>query len=463
VGLRGQIILALSLVFALSFALLGKTTVELSRRADQNARMALQDTLAHALATHRRAEAREGASAIARWHAQLGPAARDAGVVVGVGSEVLWKRGSIPEHGSTRVIGPDSVWARVALPRHNDAGTPPVARLLLFYVFLTGAAVLLLTYLALTHLIVRPLGGLTASAERLATSAPHVRVAERGAQEVRSLARAFNEMASQLRLERSALVQRLHELEEATSELKFTQRQLVHGEKLASVGRLAAGVAHEIGNPLSAVLGFVELLQGDGLSEAEREEFLARIQKETTRIHHIIRDLLDFARQGAEQEQLEVSSDLRAAIDDAVNLVRPQKDLREVQILVDMPQTLPRVMGAQHRLTQVMLNLLLNAADAMKGSGRVTIEARVSEATAGVQLTVTDTGPGFSPEIKDRLFEPFATTKPVGAGTGLGLAVSHTLIEGMGGTIVADNAPEGGARLTINLSRPRASMRPPPM
>jgi len=410
-GLRGQIILALSFVFALSFALLGQTTVELSRRADRAARVELQRSVQAALDAHR-----EG---------------HDAPV------------------GQTPVV--------------KEVTTPPVARLLLFYVTLTGAAVLLLTYLALTYLIVRPLGGLTVSAARLAEGAPHVRVAERGALEVRSLARAFNEMATQLRVERGALEQRLMELEEATGELKFTQRQLVHGEKLASVGRLAAGVAHEIGNPLSAVLGFVELLQSDDLTDAERTEFLARIHKETNRIHHIIRDLLDFARQGGEAERTDVTTDVRAALDDAVNLLRPQKELRSVEIVIDAPATLPIVVGAQHRLTQVMLNLLLNSADAMQGRGRIRIDIRIVPDTDQVEVVITDTGPGLAPEIMDRLFEPFATTKPVGAGTGLGLAVSHTLIEGMGGTISAENADGGGACFTIRLRKPRASMRPPAM
>lgn len=462
-GLRGQIILALTVVFALSFALLGVTTVELTRRADRNARISLQQALATALVTHAEVELNHDASPAKQWIAQLGPLAKDASVSISASGRALWTQGTLPTRGASHAIGRHGLHASVWLPPQQGDNSSPVARLLLFYVVLTGVAVLLLTYVALTHLIVRPLGGLTASAERLARSAPHVHVADRGAAEVRVLARAFNEMASQLRLERAALEQRLRELEDTTAELTFAQGQLVHGEKLASVGRLAAGVAHEIGNPLSAVLGFVELLQGDGISETERAEFLSRIHKETTRIHHIIRDLLDFARQGGEPERMDVTSHLRAAIDDAVSLVRPQKELRGVTIEIDVPDGLPRVMGAQHRLTQVMLNLLLNAADAMKGEGRIVVAARALPDTDQIELVVTDSGPGFSPEIKARLFEPFATTKPVGQGTGLGLAVSHTLIEGMGGTISADNAEQGGARLTILLRKPRASMRPPAM
>lgn len=456
--------LALSLVFALSFALLGLTAVQLSRHADRVARLELQQAFANAIATHDLSSLRSAdAEHVPSWMSHLGDKAGLAAVEVRVGDRVLWHRGDLPNRGVSRAVGHDGVVVKLWLPQRDEASTPPVARLLLFYVLLTGAAVLLLTYVALTNLIVRPLGGLTKSAERLASGTPHVQVAERGALEVRALARAFNEMASQLRVERASLEQRLRQLEEATGELKFTQRQLVHGEKLASVGRLAAGVAHEIGNPLAAVLGFVELLQGDGLEEAERTEFLARIHKETNRINHIIRDLLDFARQGGESERLDVSSDVRAAIDDAVNLLRPQKELRGVEIVIDAPDHIPRVAGAQHRLTQVMLNLLLNAADAMNGQGRIQIDLTVDGPTGGVILNVSDTGPGLAPEIVDRLFEPFATTKPVGTGTGLGLAVSHTLIEGMGGTITADNPPEGGARFTIALIKPRASMRPPAM
>ncbi len=462
-GLRGQIILALTFVFALSFALLGVTTVELTRRSDLNARIGMQQALANAIVTHSATELERDAERARSWITQLGPLARDAAITIAVGERVLWTQGTMPARGASRALGTEGLRASVWLPLRDGDNGSPAARLLLFYVLLTGVAVLLLTYVALTHLIVRPLGGLTASAERLATSAPHVRVAERGAEEVRVLARAFNEMASQLRSERAALEQRLRELEETTEELTFAQGQLVHGEKLASVGRLAAGVAHEIGNPLSAVLGFVELLQGEGISEGERAEFLSRIHKETTRIHHIIRDLLDFARQGGEPDRLDVTTAVRAAIDDAVSLVRPQKELRGVEIEIDVPASLPRVMGAQHRLTQVMLNLLLNAADAMKGQGKIKIEARVLSDSDQIELVVSDSGPGFSPAIKARLFEPFATTKPVGQGTGLGLAVSHTLIEGMGGTISADNGEHGGARLTIVLRKPRASMRPPAM
>jgi C4-dicarboxylate-specific signal transduction histidine kinase len=257
-------------------------------------------------------------------------------------------------------------------------------------------------------------------------------------------------MASQLRAEREALVQRLRELERTTIELRSTQQQLIHGEKLASVGRLAAGVAHEIGNPLAAILGLVELLRAGGLSPEQAEEFLARVHGETERINRIIRDLLDFSRRDPKDEASASSADLAQVVAGAVQLVRPQKESKQVEIDVDVSADVGRVLGPEHRLTQVVLNLLLNAVDALEGKGRVRIEAR-RHGERECALTVSDDGPGLPPEVLAHLFEPFTTTKPPGKGTGLGLAVCHALVEGMGGTISAGNRLEGGARFEVRL------------
>jgi signal transduction histidine kinase len=307
----------------------------------------------------------------------------------------------------------------------------------------------MLAYFALTHLIVRPLDRITRVSEQLGGRSLELRAPEVGAAEVVRLASALNRMAADLRAEREALVQRLRELEQRGEELKATQAQLVHGEKLASVGRLAAGVAHEIGNPLAAILGLVELLRGGGLAPEQSAEFLGRIQGETERIHRIIRDLLDFARRDADAEGEGASADLAAVVAEAVALVRPQKLSRQVTIDVQLPDALPRVRGSGNRLTQVVVNLLLNALDALQGKGSVSIRAeRDGERCV---LFVEDDGPGLAPEIEGRLFEPFTTTKPVGQGTGLGLAVSLALVESMGGTIRASSRQPHGARFEVVL------------
>jgi C4-dicarboxylate-specific signal transduction histidine kinase len=318
------------------------------------------------------------------------------------------------------------------------------------YVAITALAILMLTYVALTYLIVRPVEKLTHASERLAGGAPHVEVPVSGAAEVARAAVAFNDMAGQLRDERASLQARLAELERTTTELRAAQQSLVRSEKLASVGRLAAGVAHEIGNPLAAILGLIELLRQGGLEPAEQEEFLRRAQSETERIHKIIRGLLDFARQGAPQPAPDARADLAEVVEDAVALIAPQKDLSGVDIERRLAEV-PAVRGAKDELTQLVLNLLLNAADAIQNAGSIRIEVAPSEDGREVILVVADSGPGIAPEVAGKLFEPFVTTKPPGQGTGLGLAVCHTIVERVGGKITAGNAPEGGARFEVRL------------
>jgi C4-dicarboxylate-specific signal transduction histidine kinase len=447
-GLRAQIVLALSAVFLLSFALLGTAAVRLTRAAAEveQARAARlsADALGAALGNGAPNEANAGRmlDALVRGKSVRAARLEWPGRLRVTRGEPVSGTGRIVSlaNGARLTLWPSALPGRAALP---------LANLLLFYVGITGLAVLVLTYFALTHLIVRPLDRLTAGSEQLASRSLSVRVPVAGAAEVARLAIAFNHMAEQLRAERQALEQRLAELERTTVELRTTQQQLVHGEKLASVGRLAAGVAHEIGNPLAAILGLVELLRSGGLDPIETQEFLRRIQAETERISGIIRDLLDFSRREPESELAGESSDLTEVVQDAVNLVRPQKESRDVEIRVALAPDVGHVVGPQTKLTQVVLNLLLNALDALEGQGSVEIEgARDGE---WVVLTVRDDGPGISHEMMDRLFEPFTTTKPPGKGTGLGLAVSHSLVEGMGGSITATNPANGGARFDVKL------------
>ena len=452
-GLRAQIVLALLAVFVLSFALLGTATVRLTRAASQvektRTAAAIAETTAVALQAggaddvaaspeHARRVLEVAVRSVPLLGARLEGAA---GLRVVVGHVPHAPGVSVALSSGARL----TVWPEPA----DERARGPLANLLSFYVAMTGLTVLMLAYFALTHLIVRPLDRITAVSEQLASRSLELRAPEVGAAEVVRLASALNHMAAELRAEREALVQRLRELEQRTEELKATQAQLIHGEKLASVGRLAAGVAHEIGNPLAAILGLVELLRGGGLPPEQSEEFLGRIQGETERIHRIIRDLLDFARRDADAEHADESVDLREVVDEAVALLRPQKLSKQVAIEVQLPEGLPRVRGSASRLTQVVVNLLLNALDALQGQGAVSIGARRDGERC--VLVIEDDGPGIAAEIKDRLFEPFTTTKPVGQGTGLGLAVSLALVESMGGTIRASSRQPGGARFEVVL------------
>lgn len=457
-GLRAQIVLALSVAFVLSFTLLGVTVVQLAERARRIDRRGGAEDVARVLATALPDVDGDRRRAFAR----LADRALEGGLVSGVAVE--W--GDLEPH-VRGVAGPGvpievpladaggvvRVWSRPP----GRASAAPLANLVLLYVATTGGAILLLAYVALTYLIVRPVEAVTRASEALAGGQRGASVPVRGAAELARLAVAFNAMASQLRVEREALEDRVRALERTTAELESTRDQLVRSERLASVGRLSAGVAHEIGNPLAAILGLVELLQAGDLDAAEAREFLDRVHRETERIQKTIRDLLDFSRQerdpADEGDDGDAEADLAAVVDDAVRLVEPQRAMRGVTVervrAPDLRVTLVR--GARETLTQVVVNLLLNAADAVDGRGRVRLTLS-PEPGGGVRLDVEDDGPGIAAEIADHLFEPFVTTKPTGKGTGLGLAVSHTLVRRAGGSLAAGASDAlGGARFTLRL------------
>jgi signal transduction histidine kinase len=220
---------------------------------------------------------------------------------------------------------------------------------------------------------------------------------------------------------------------------------------LAAVGRLSAGVAHEIGNPLAAIRGLLDLMQTGDLDPEEEREFVGRVQREAERIHHTIRDLLDFSRSEPGQEaRIESSADISEVVSDTIKLIDRQTRFRDIEIALTLDDQLPRVRGDHERLRQLLLNLLFNAADALGGTGR--IEVRAANSGGVVQLIVEDDGPGIDGEIIEQVFDPFVTTKAPGQGTGLGLAVCHTIVQELGGSIEAANRQQGGAAFEVRLS-----------
>jgi signal transduction histidine kinase len=343
----------------------------------------------------------------------------------------------------------DGLVVRVWVPA-STAGDSTRRSLFVFYLGLTAATVLLLTYVLLTYFIVRPIDRVRLGAERLASGNLRTEVRVQGAAEVARLAATFNDMAAQLRADRSALQERLEELEKTTAELTAAQDQVIRSARLAAVGRLSAGVAHEIGNPLAAIRGLLDLLDTGNLEADEEREFLSRIQGETERIHHTIRDLLDFSRSDVDPSmRVEASSDLAEVVLDTVKLVDRQTRFRGIDLTLGLDDGLPRVRGDGERIRQLLLNLLFNAADALGGQGSIAL--RASNGGGLVRLTVEDDGPGIDEAILDQVFDPFVTTKPSGQGTGLGLAVCHTIVERLGGTIEARNLASGGASFEVRL------------
>lgn len=333
-----------------------------------------------------------------------------------------------------------------AAPLEGDRATPLV-RLVALYMTTFGLALLVFAYFVLTRLIVRPVDQLVDAADRVANGARTLRVPPSGARELIELGASVRAMAERLISEEAALLVKVEELTQTTTRLTQTQAQLVRSERMASVGRLAAGVAHEIGNPIAALAGMQDLMLLDPeLPPDAQRDFLQRMRRETERIHTVVRDLLDFARpEGTVSPEGDpVGADVASVVSDVIALARPQKPFRAVRIETDVDSSL-RVKLPAHRLTQVLLNIVLNAGAAIasgpRGVGRIGIAAR--EASGRVRIEVEDDGPGIAPEVLDRLFEPFVTTKDVGEGTGLGLAVCRGIVESADGEVGVAAATSG--------------------
>jgi signal transduction histidine kinase len=316
-------------------------------------------------------------------------------------------------------------------------------RLLVGLGLLDGGVILLLGGLLLGRLIVRPITALERAADRIAQGERDLRVSEEGPGEVRRLAVSFNRMTA-------ALADKVRELEARETQLAASREQLLRAERLASVGRLAAGLAHEIGNPLSAMLGYVEILRADPPPDAALTlDVLARLHRELERIHRIMQDLLTFSRPAPERA---LPVDTAEVVQTAVELMRPQRRFQEVALACEIPADLPPVVASPGRLTQVLVNLLLNAADAVGQRGHVTCRARRDG--DAVIVEVADDGPGVPAELRERIFDPFFTTKEPGQGTGLGLATSQSLCESFGATLtLAPPRPGAGATFLVRLRR----------
>jgi len=224
------------------------------------------------------------------------------------------------------------------------------------------------------------------------------------------------------------------------------RRQIGQSEKLASIGRLAAGVAHEINNPLTGVLTFAHLLREKPNMDDQDRQDLDLIIHETSRAAEIVRGLLDFAR---ERPALKEPLDLNDVVRRTMRLIRNQKSFERIVIQEELRDVLPAVEGDRNQLQQVFLNLSLNACEAMPNGGTLTITT-VADGDR-VQVRMHDTGCGISPEHLPQIFEPFFTTKPVGKGTGLGLSVSYGIVEQHGGALEVETEEGKGSTFIIRL------------
>ncbi|MDR0881507.1 MAG: GAF domain-containing protein [Candidatus Adiutrix sp.] len=231
------------------------------------------------------------------------------------------------------------------------------------------------------------------------------------------------------------------------TERKHLEKQLIHSEKLASIGLLAAGVAHEVGNPLSAISGYAQILEAGDNSEDERREYLSAIINQTGRIQKILRELLDYSRPSKGVLAL---LDLAEALPRTLSMIQAQRVFRNIQVELDLDQEhRPHLvtMDPDH-LTQITIIIAMNAAQAM---GQGDFKIALSRDPGWVRLTFSDSGPGIAPEVADRIFDPFFTTKDPGEGTGLGLSICQRLVDSYQGRIDLKSAPGQGATFIISL------------
>lgn len=255
---------------------------------------------------------------------------------------------------------------------------------------------------------------------------------------------SLRRMADSLRKEQALNRRQVSDLQRMNDQLARAQTGLVASERLATVGRLAAGVAHEVGNPLSGILGYLSLAKSRAQSSAELTEYLYLLEHEVGRIDQIVRRLLDLGRPSRSATH---PVELGPLVRSCVGLVTKGQEFERVVTEVEIPAGLSAI-ADPGPLSQVVINLLLNAAQAMKGQGRIRIDARRDGER--VALSIEDDGPGLTPEARAHLFEPFFTTKEAGKGTGLGLAVSLHLAHEMGGELRAEERT-AGARFTLAL------------
>jgi PAS domain S-box-containing protein len=239
----------------------------------------------------------------------------------------------------------------------------------------------------------------------------------------------------------------LEETREAYNTLRQTQEQLLQSEKMAAVGQLISGVAHELNNPLTAILGYSQLLKSEEGVNGRGADYLEKLYKQAQRTHHIVQNLLSFARQHKpERTPVEVNR----VLEETLALREYDLKLNHIRIHRELDANLPPISADSHQLQQVFLNILNNAVDAvMEGRNGGQIWLRTSMADNKLRIEFTDNGPGV--KNPHRVFDPFYTTKPVGKGTGLGLSICYGIVKEHGGEIDVQDAPAGGATFTIAL------------
>ncbi len=365
-------------------------------------------------------------------------------------------------------------------------------RLVVLFIIIDSLVLIVFGSLLLSRVIVNPIKNLVNITGKIRDGDFDQKIDVTAKNEIGQLMQSFNQMAKKLGENKRRLEDHIHNLETTNKRLTRAQEDLLISEKLASIGRLAAGVAHEVGNPLGAILGYTKILQEGMDSREEGLNYLRRIETEIDRINYIVKGLLDFSR----PTKFEVQElDVNITIKNTISLLSHQKSFRQIETKLDLEPNLSPVMADESQLQQVLINLFLNAADAMPDGGTLSVKTdemevrgdvegelesifprrrksdpdksdyshlrkfkplpliydRYSEGDRLVRINISDTGCGIKKGDLQTIFDPFFTTKPPDKGTGLGLSISLRIIEFFNGEMKVESQIGRGSAFTILL------------
>lgn len=300
----------------------------------------------------------------------------------------------------------------------------------------------------LSKIVVNPINKLVLATERITGGqyGQHVHVS--GSSELAKLSGAFNEMSQALGDKDAQVNEQMAALEKANDELRQAREETIRSEKMASIGLLAAGMAHEIGTPLTSIMGYAELTASELPESSAIQDYARRIAEDCTRIDRIVRGLLDYSKP---RTLSDIDADIREILSATCEMLEQQGAFKQRTLVVDVQNEALRARCDQHQLQQVVINLLLNSRDATTSGGIISVVA--VNAGTSVKIAIADTGTGISEEAIKHIFDPFFTTKPPGKGTGLGLAISLRIVEGFGGKLIASSKLGEGSCFTIWLPR----------
>jgi two-component system, NtrC family, sensor kinase len=348
---------------------------------------------------------------------------------------------AIPQAGS--VAGAARLTLSLAAEQEKLRGS---RHLFLAYFVLDFLLLLVLGSFLLSRTVVVPIRRLLTVTRRIAAGDLEGSVHVPGSTEVSELSSAFNSMVQALREKRREVEEKVDSLNRANQEILEARNETIRSEKMASVGLLGAGMAHEIGTPLAAIMGYTGILAEELAGDPEKSDYLRRITEESQRIDRIVRGLLDYARpKGVVQETFE----LRPLLDKTLELLGSQGVLKLLNVSVEVEAELPQLHADPHQLEQLLINLIMNARDAMPRGGDLRLKG--SREGADMVLEVKDNGEGMAPEQLPLVFDPFFTTKEPGKGTGLGLAIAARIAESCGGRITVQSELGKGSCFVLRM------------